>query len=47
MKKMIWFTKEQSEMLELIKLLTGQNNSEIVREAMKVYLDLIKKEKGL
>ena len=41
MKKMIWFTKEQMELLKMIKENTGLNNSEVVREAMKSYALLL------
>lgn len=34
MKKLIWFTKDQIEQFEILKKLTGMNNSELVREAL-------------
>ena len=42
MKKLLWFTIEQNDLLMAIKELTGQNNSEIVREAMKHYAKMLK-----
>ena len=41
MKKLLWFTIEQNELLNRIKALTGLNNSEVVREAMKYYAKMI------
>jgi len=46
MKKMIWFTKDQIELLEKLKKETGYNNSEVVRQAMELYASLILKIKA-
>lgn len=46
MKKLLWFTKDQIMHLEYIKSKTGNNNnSEIVREAMKLYVEKLMLEK--
>lgn len=37
MKKLLWFTKRQEKILDMIKEATRDNNSEIVREAMRRY----------
>ena len=42
MRKLLWFTKEQLEVLDEIKELTGENNSELVRTAMDMYLKSLK-----
>lgn len=39
MKKLMWFTKDQMDLLEEIKTVTGYGNSQIVRKAMQVYAD--------
>ena len=36
MKKMIWFTKVQLELLQDLHTRTGMNNAEIVREGMRL-----------
>ena len=39
MKKMIWFTKPQLELLTKLAEKTGMNNAEIVREGMNLLAD--------
>lgn len=39
MKKLLWFTKDQINLLDKIKEHTGENNSEVVRMAMLHYAD--------
>ena len=41
---MIWFSKPQLELLEMLKEQTGMNNAEIVREGMRLLsIELSKK----
>ena len=37
MKKMLWFTKAQSDVLNALKPKVKMNNSEIVRQALKEF----------
>ena len=37
MKKMLWFTSAQNEVLKALKAKVKMNNSELVREALKEY----------
>lgn len=49
MKKLLWFTHEQIEKFNILKKLTGLNNSELVREALdrmyKSYTEMNKDSK--
>jgi transposase-like protein len=37
MKKMLWFTKSQNDVLNELKPIVKMNNSEIVRQALKEF----------
>ncbi len=44
-KKVLWFTAIQLQVLNELVALTGDSNSKIVRDGMKMYLDTIKRQK--
>jgi len=44
-KKVLWFNDSQLELLEMIKEITNESNSLIVRKSMSLYYDTIKNKK--
>jgi len=43
-RKSLWFSASQIDLLEELKVLTGDSGSNIVRESLSVYRDLLIKQ---